>query len=89
MCLFITFNLVLTVFIRPSFPLLPRCAFVNFKDRPTAELAAQAWANGLDIDGTRVTVKWARSKAERSGNASSSTASSVKAGPSSAAVDSS
>ena len=89
MRIFTTLNLVLIVFVRLPFPFLSRCAFVNFKDRPTAELAAQAWANGLDIDGTRVTVKWARSKAERSGNASSSTASSVKAGPSSAAVDSS
>jgi len=39
-----------------------RCAFVNFKDRPTAERAAQAWANGLDVDGERVVVKWGRSR---------------------------
>ena len=61
-----------------------RCAFVNFKDRASAELAAQAWASGLDIDGTRVNVKWGRSKTARaggdSGTASSSSAST--AGPS-------
>jgi pre-mRNA-splicing factor RBM22/SLT11 len=39
-----------------------RCAFVNFKDRAAAEIAAQAWANGLDIDGSIVSVKWGRSK---------------------------
>ncbi|TFK55092.1 hypothetical protein OE88DRAFT_1674668 [Heliocybe sulcata] len=39
-----------------------RCAFVNFKDRPSAELAAQAWAHGLDIEGERVSVRWGRSK---------------------------
>ncbi|EMD38312.1 hypothetical protein CERSUDRAFT_113478 [Gelatoporia subvermispora B] len=39
-----------------------RCAFINFKDRTSAELAAQAWANGLDIDGESVNVKWGRSK---------------------------
>ncbi|KAF4576753.1 Pre-mRNA-splicing factor slt11 [Pleurotus pulmonarius] len=39
-----------------------RCAFVNFKDRPTAETAAQAWSNGLDIDGTVVSIKWGRSR---------------------------
>lgn len=39
-----------------------RCAFVNFRDRPSAELAAQAWANGLDIEGERVSVRWGRSK---------------------------
>ncbi|KAF9075173.1 pre-mRNA-splicing factor SLT11 [Rhodocollybia butyracea] len=42
-----------------------RCAFVNFKERDTSELAAQAWANGLEIDGERVTVKWGRSKAAK------------------------
>ncbi|EPQ58723.1 hypothetical protein GLOTRDRAFT_36495 [Gloeophyllum trabeum ATCC 11539] len=41
---------------------VPRCAFVNFRDRPSAELAAQAWANGLDIEGERVSVRWGRSK---------------------------
>ncbi|KAF8238565.1 hypothetical protein L208DRAFT_1354845 [Tricholoma matsutake] len=40
-----------------------RCAFVNFKERSVAELAAQAWANGLEIDNERVGVKWGRSKA--------------------------
>lgn len=39
-----------------------RCAFVNFKDRPTAECAAQAWANGLDINGDRISVRWGRGK---------------------------
>ncbi|KAL0581566.1 Pre-mRNA-splicing factor slt11 [Marasmius crinis-equi] len=39
-----------------------RCAFVNFKDRETAEQAAEAWANGLDIDGQRAAVKWGRSR---------------------------
>ncbi|TDL24829.1 hypothetical protein BD410DRAFT_785553 [Rickenella mellea] len=39
-----------------------RCAFVNFKDRASAESAAQAWANGLDLDGERVTVKWGRGR---------------------------
>jgi len=40
-----------------------RCAFVNFKDRPTAERAAEAWANGLEVDGETVGVKWGRSRA--------------------------
>lgn len=39
-----------------------RCAFVNFKDRASAELAAQAWAVGLDFDGERVGVKWGRGR---------------------------
>ncbi|KAH7889425.1 hypothetical protein F5I97DRAFT_525532 [Phlebopus sp. FC_14] len=39
-----------------------RCAFVNFKDRISAERAAEAWANGLDIDDIRVIVKWGRGK---------------------------
>lgn len=39
-----------------------RCAFVNFKDRNSAERAAEAWANGLDMDDERVLVKWGRSK---------------------------
>ena len=47
-------------FIQP--PTVSRCAFVNFKDRDTAEQAAQAWANGLDLEGVRVAVKWGRSK---------------------------
>ena len=37
-----------------------RCAFVNFKDRAAAEGAAQAWANGLDILGDRISVRWGR-----------------------------
>jgi len=39
-----------------------RCAFVNFKDRISAERAAEAWANGLDMDGERLGVRWGRSK---------------------------
>jgi hypothetical protein len=39
-----------------------RCAFVNFKDRESAERAAEAWANGLDLDGERVSVRWGRSR---------------------------
>jgi pre-mRNA-splicing factor RBM22/SLT11 len=44
-------------------PQFYRCAFVNFKDRATAERAAEAWANGLDVDGERVSIRWGRSKA--------------------------
>jgi len=29
-----------------------------FKDRSSAERAAEAWANGLDIEGERAGVKW-------------------------------
>lgn len=39
-----------------------RCAFVNFKERAKAETAAHAWANGFEIDGEVVTVKWGRSR---------------------------
>ena len=39
-----------------------RCAFVNFKERDVAEIAAQAWSNGLEIDGEVIAVKWGRSK---------------------------
>jgi pre-mRNA-splicing factor RBM22/SLT11 len=39
-----------------------RCAFVNFKDRAAAERAAEAWANGLDMEGERLGVRWGRSK---------------------------
>lgn len=39
-----------------------RCAFVNFRDRASAETAAQAWASGLEIDGESVVVKWGRSR---------------------------
>jgi len=42
-----------------------RCAFVNFTERSAAEIAAQAWANGLDMDGERVAVKWGRGKAAK------------------------
>jgi len=40
-----------------------RCAFVNFQERSAAETAAQAWANGLEIDEESVTIKWGRGKA--------------------------
>lgn len=49
-----------------------RCAFVNFVDRKSAEIAAQAWANGLDMDGEMLGVKWGRSKAARPQSAQSS-----------------
>ncbi|THU87251.1 pre-mRNA-splicing factor SLT11 [Dendrothele bispora CBS 962.96] len=39
-----------------------RCAFINFKDRSSAERAVEAWANGLEIDEQRVNVKWGRSR---------------------------
>lgn len=39
-----------------------RCAFANFKDRESAELAAAAWSPGLEINGQRVVVKWGRSR---------------------------
>ncbi|KAG8959246.1 Pre-mRNA-splicing factor slt11 [Tulasnella sp. 408] len=39
-----------------------RCAFVNFIDRASAEKAAEAWASGVDIDDTRASVKWGRSR---------------------------
>jgi pre-mRNA-splicing factor RBM22/SLT11 len=85
------FNLRKTSSLTMKFMAGCRCAFVNFKDRASAELAAQAWASGLDIDGTLVNVKWGRSKAARTGgdSVSSSTSSTPVAGPSSQAVDSS
>jgi len=43
-----------------------KCAFVNFTGRSSAEAAAQAWANGLDMDGERVNIKWGRSRAAKS-----------------------
>ncbi|TRM62631.1 hypothetical protein BD626DRAFT_569781 [Schizophyllum amplum] len=47
-----------------------RCAFINFKDRATAEVAAQAWSHGLDFDdGTRVQVKWGRSRPKKDATA--------------------
>jgi len=39
-----------------------RCAFANFKDRASAELAAFAWAKGFEVDGQVVAVKWGRSR---------------------------
>jgi pre-mRNA-splicing factor RBM22/SLT11 len=45
-----------------------RCAFVNFKDRSVAETAAQAWANGLEVDGERIAVKWGRSRPKQPSN---------------------
>ncbi len=47
---------------------------MNFKDRITAETAAQAWANGLEIDGEVVGVKWGRSKNKQAGSGSINTA---------------
>ena len=44
-----------------------RCAFVNFVDRAAAERAAEAWANGLEVDGVRVGVRWGRSRAKNGG----------------------
>lgn len=46
-----------------------RCAFVNFKDRATAELAALAWASGLDVEGEIVGVRWGRSRPAVTGRA--------------------
>ena len=46
----------------PDHFLCLRCAFINFKDRISAERAAEAWANGLDMDGERLGVRWGRSK---------------------------
>lgn len=37
---------------------------MNFKDRESAELAAAAWSNGLEIGEQAVGVKWGRSKAK-------------------------
>ncbi|KAH7102385.1 pre-mRNA-splicing factor SLT11 [Auriculariales sp. MPI-PUGE-AT-0066] len=39
-----------------------RCAFVNFTSRISAERAAEAWANGLDVEGTRLGVRWGKPK---------------------------
>jgi pre-mRNA-splicing factor RBM22/SLT11 len=49
-----------------------RCAFANFQDRASAETAAEAWANGLEIDEQVVNVKWGRSR-NRPGNSGSAT----------------
>ncbi|KAJ3528317.1 hypothetical protein NMY22_g9464 [Coprinellus aureogranulatus] len=48
-----------------------RCAFANFKDRDSAEVAAAAWAKGLEVDGQRVTVKWGRSRPVKGAGAGS------------------
>jgi pre-mRNA-splicing factor RBM22/SLT11 len=45
-----------------------RCAFVNFQDRVSAETAAEAWANGLEIDGQVINVKWGRSRNKQENN---------------------
>ncbi|TFK30119.1 pre-mRNA-splicing factor SLT11 [Coprinopsis marcescibilis] len=45
------------------------CAFANFKDRESAELAAMSWAKGLEVDGEKVAIKWGRSRpAKPTGN---------------------
>jgi len=56
---------------------MDRCAFVNFKDRASAELAALAWASGLDIEGERVSVQWGRSRPKPGSSAASATSSSA------------
>ncbi|CAA7271534.1 unnamed protein product [Cyclocybe aegerita] len=56
-----------------------RCAFVNFKERSTAETAAQGWANGVEIDGERIVVKWGRSKPKQPSNLAGPSASPVTA----------
>jgi pre-mRNA-splicing factor RBM22/SLT11 len=52
-----------------------RCAFINFKERKDAERAAEAWASGVDIDGTRANVKWGRSRGAVAGAAPAASAS--------------
>ena len=42
--------------------LLPSCAFVNFNDRATAEEAANAWVLGIELEGSKVNVRWGRGK---------------------------
>ncbi|KAF9526970.1 pre-mRNA-splicing factor SLT11 [Crepidotus variabilis] len=59
-----------------------KCAFINFRERSVAETAAQAWANGLEIDGEMVMVKWGRSRPSQPTNL----ASLPVAGPSSVAA---
>jgi len=44
---------------------------VNFKDRETAETAAEAWANGFEIDEEVVNVKWGRSRTKVIGSSTS------------------
>jgi len=51
-----------------------RCAFMNFKDRASAERAAEAWSHGLDMDGERISVRWGRGKNGGTGKASSDSA---------------
>ncbi|PPQ63075.1 hypothetical protein CVT24_005930 [Panaeolus cyanescens] len=46
-----------------------RCAFINFKERSVAEQAAQAWANGVEIDGSNITIRWGRNKPKQPINA--------------------
>ncbi|KIJ41278.1 hypothetical protein M422DRAFT_229735 [Sphaerobolus stellatus SS14] len=56
-----------------------RCAFVNFKDRASAETAAQAWAAGLDVEGQRISIRWGRSRPTAKGKAPESQASPLEA----------
>ncbi|KAH7340216.1 pre-mRNA-splicing factor SLT11 [Rhizoctonia solani] len=53
-----------------------RCAFINFKERKDAERAAEAWAGGVEVDGTKVNVKWGRSRGAAAGAAPSASTSS-------------
>lgn len=66
-----------------------RCAFVNFKDRSIAERAAEIWSSGVDIDGTRVAVKWGRSRQAGPSNGAPSTSAAGASGMASRMVDSS
>ncbi|CAE7117704.1 unnamed protein product, partial [Rhizoctonia solani] len=50
-----------------------RCAFINFKERQDAERAAEAWAGGVEVDGTKANVKWGRSRGAAAAAPSTST----------------
>ncbi|KAF8447718.1 hypothetical protein L210DRAFT_3527024 [Boletus edulis BED1] len=58
-----------------------RCAFVNFKDRTSAERAAEAWAHGLDMDGERISVRWGRGKNGGAANNAAATTSNSNTPP--------
>jgi len=42
-----------------------RCAFVNFNDRATAEQAANTWALGVELEGSKANVRWGRGKVSK------------------------